>query len=120
MNLVASGRQPVFDGRVLFERETLLSALRACLTEAGAGHGRLVALSGEAGIGKSSLVRRLIEDSSGVRVLIGVCDGVLPRVRWDRSMMSPTPSAGSSRVCSTDPGIVSTCSAGSAQCSAID
>ena len=78
MNLVAPRRQPVFDGRVLFERETLLSALRACLTEAGAGHGRLVALSGEAGIGKSSLVRRLIEDSSGVRVLIGVCDGVLP------------------------------------------
>ena len=78
MNLVAPRRQPVFDGRVLFERETLLSALRACLSEAGAGHGRLVALSGEAGIGKSSLIRQFIEDSSGVRVLIGVCDGVLP------------------------------------------
>ena len=72
MNLVAPRRQPVFDGWVLFERETVLSALRACLSEAGAGHGRLVALSGEAGIGKSSLIRQFIEDSSGVRVLIGV------------------------------------------------
>jgi predicted ATPase len=51
------------------ELETLLQAL--------AGGGRLVLLSGEAGVGKSSLARVFCEEhAGGARVLVGACDAL--------------------------------------------
>jgi len=63
---------------VLFERDGLLATLASFLTDAGQGHGRLVLVSGEAGVGKSSLVQRLADTAEGSRVLVGVCDGAVP------------------------------------------
>jgi len=59
----------------LLEREPFLANLGAALAEAARGHGQLVLIGGEAGVGKSSLVRRFCEDHrASARVLIGACD----------------------------------------------
>ncbi len=59
----------------LLERETHLRTLRSHLMHAATGKGSLVLVGGEAGIGKSVLVRRFCEDaSSGTRMLFGACD----------------------------------------------
>jgi predicted ATPase len=58
----------------LVERAELLGALDGFLAEARAGSGRLVLLSGEAGVGKTSLVRAFVARTPGVRVLWGACD----------------------------------------------
>ena len=61
--------------RELLERTTELEQLEAALAAAVAGEGRLVVVSGEAGIGKSSLVRVFVRGGGGrVRVLAGACD----------------------------------------------
>lgn len=59
----------------LVERGTQLAALGDHLAAAAAGHGRLVVAGGEAGIGKTSLVRRFAEEHSrDARVLLGASD----------------------------------------------
>jgi ATP/maltotriose-dependent transcriptional regulator MalT len=61
----------------LLERATDLDRLDTLLGEAAAGHGRLVLLGGEAGVGKTSLVqqfRRLA--ARNARVLEGACDAL--------------------------------------------
>src|SRR6186713_1347946 len=59
---------------LLVEREELLRRLGACLDEADAT-GRLALVGGEAGVGKTSLVRSFVEASrDGVCVLWGACD----------------------------------------------
>jgi DNA-binding CsgD family transcriptional regulator/tetratricopeptide (TPR) repeat protein len=65
----------------LLERETFLEALEAELREAAAGSGRVVLLRGEAGVGKTALVERFVDDRRGsARVLWGACDAlVTPR-----------------------------------------
>jgi ATP/maltotriose-dependent transcriptional regulator MalT len=66
------------DTRELLERGNFLERLRIALTEAAAGRGRLVFVSGEAGVGKTSLVTRFREEhAEGARVLSGACDGLL-------------------------------------------
>ena len=63
--------------RDLLEREPELAELRAAAREAAAGHGRVVLLHGEAGIGKTSLANALrAEPPDGTRVLIGSCDAM--------------------------------------------
>ncbi len=63
--------------RDLLEREPELAELRAATRDATGGHGRVVLLHGEAGIGKTSLVSALrAEPSDGVRVLVGSCDAM--------------------------------------------
>lgn len=63
--------------RDLLEREPELAELRAATRDATRGHGRVVLLYGEAGIGKTSLVSALrAEPSDGVRVLVGACDAM--------------------------------------------
>ena len=58
----------------LVERDELLTHLGACLDEAHAT-GRLALVGGEAGVGKTSLVRQFVEACpEGVRVLWGSCD----------------------------------------------
>lgn len=59
----------------LVEREELLGRLNDLLETARRDRGRLALVGGEAGSGKTSLVRAFIEDlDSNVRVLWGTCD----------------------------------------------
>jgi ATP/maltotriose-dependent transcriptional regulator MalT len=64
------------------ERDAELEAMDDALDEAAEGHGSVIVVAGEAGIGKTRLVNEFI-DSAGddVRVLWGACDDlVTPRV----------------------------------------
>jgi DNA-binding CsgD family transcriptional regulator len=65
----------------LLERAQPLEELGRLASEASSGHGRLVLVGGEAGVGKTALVRRFSQTlPSGVRVLWGSCDpSSLPR-----------------------------------------
>ncbi|MGH3811964.1 MAG: ATP-binding protein [Pseudonocardiaceae bacterium] len=70
-------------GESLLEREPALEVLRAAVAEAAAGpgstgHGSTVLLTGEAGIGKTSVVRAFLAGlDHRVRVLAGACDDLL-------------------------------------------
>ena len=67
-------------GVELLERETAVAALAEAGEAAAGGAGRLVAISGEPGIGKTALVRRFAGDLAGGRVLFGTCDDLsIPR-----------------------------------------
>jgi DNA-binding CsgD family transcriptional regulator/tetratricopeptide (TPR) repeat protein len=60
---------------VLLEREAVLDSLRASLREACDGRGRVVLVSGEAGVGKSAAVRSFCDGArASARVLSGDCD----------------------------------------------
>jgi len=62
----------------LLERQSATASLRGALADATRGAGRVVFVSGEAGIGKTSLVRAFVEDlPRGTRVLSGACDDLL-------------------------------------------
>jgi hypothetical protein len=59
----------------LLERDDDLGALSAAVDEAAGGRGRVVLVGGEAGIGKTSLLRSLRERiDSAVTFLIGACE----------------------------------------------
>ena len=61
----------------LLEREQALAALHGAHSETKVGHGRLVLVAGEAGIGKTALVRAFCDDvRSSSRVLSGACDAL--------------------------------------------
>jgi DNA-binding CsgD family transcriptional regulator/tetratricopeptide (TPR) repeat protein len=65
----------VTDDGELLERGTVLARLRALAEAAASGDGRLVLLTGEAGIGKSALLHRLVDDlDGGIRVWSGACE----------------------------------------------
>src|SRR3954462_1371921 len=59
----------------LLEREPFLEALRTYALEAVAGNGRLVVITGEAGIGKTSLVDDFRGSRPDLTWLWGACDG---------------------------------------------
>ena len=59
----------------LVERGADLAALNEHLAAARAGGGRLVLVGGEAGVGKTALVRRFVEDADG-RIRWAACDGL--------------------------------------------
>jgi len=61
---------------VLVEREDFLASLERLLGEALDGHGRLVFLGGEAGVGKTALATALAEAAGGLVVRRGSCDSV--------------------------------------------
>ena len=69
-------RQPVPDERRLdlLERSELLDALGAALDEAAAGRGRMILLGGEAGAGKTALLREFGAATVSARVLWGACE----------------------------------------------
>ena len=59
----------------LLEREAELSSLEGCLSSTADGEGRLVVISGEAGVGKTALARQLCASQSGsAHVLWAQCD----------------------------------------------
>ncbi len=59
----------------LLERTSYLTELGGLLREAAGGQGCLVLLGGEAGVGKTALVRRFCAEARGhARVLLGACD----------------------------------------------
>lgn len=60
----------------LLERDSLLDTLKALLAEAADGHGHVVLLAGEAGIGKTSLVATLREHRGAARLWWGACDAL--------------------------------------------
>jgi ATP/maltotriose-dependent transcriptional regulator MalT len=70
----AGGRRLV----TLLERNDELAALRDAVHDAAGRRGSVVLVAGEAGIGKSSLVRAWADDPGGdARVLVGYCDDFL-------------------------------------------
>ena len=61
----------------LLERDPILGELHRLLSEAHEGHGSLLLLGGEAGAGKTTLVRRLSDEvRSQAHVLLGQCDNL--------------------------------------------
>ncbi len=66
------------DHQPLLEREEQMSALTALLSRARRGEGHVALVSGEAGIGKTALLRELVREhvKSPVRVLWGGCDAL--------------------------------------------
>jgi len=63
-------------GMRLIERESQLAALHQYAKEASQGQGRLVLISGEAGVGKSVLLEELSTSLNGTRWLWAGCDGL--------------------------------------------
>jgi hypothetical protein len=63
-------------GMRLIERESQLAALHQYAKEASQGQGRLVLISGEAGVGKSVLLEELSTSLAGTRWLWAGCDGL--------------------------------------------
>src|SRR5262245_1655807 len=59
----------------LLERNSFLDALNGYADEAAAGNGRFVMVTGEAGIGKTSLLEAFRDARPDLRWLWGVCDG---------------------------------------------
>jgi DNA-binding CsgD family transcriptional regulator len=59
----------------LLERDPFLDALAGYATDADAGQGRLVLITGEAGIGKTSLVDTFRASRPDIHWLWGACDG---------------------------------------------
>lgn len=59
----------------LLERGQNLTDLKGWMDEAAAGHGRLVFIAGEAGVGKTALLRLFAQSVEGIaRVAVGACD----------------------------------------------
>src|SRR5690606_13493203 len=65
----------VSSNMALLEREVFLADLSGLLSQAEAGDGRLLFLGGEAGIGKSELLKTFIRDANA-QVLLGACDSL--------------------------------------------
>jgi predicted ATPase len=62
----------------LLERDHQLALLRGLLAEAAGGRGRLAALAGEAGVGKTALTQALSEAApEGTRILRGACEDLV-------------------------------------------
>ena len=70
------GKPAIETGPPLLEREASLALLTEYAAQAAGGDGRLVLLSGEAGVGKSALVERLCRDLPDARWSWVVCDGL--------------------------------------------
>ena len=83
MGLVSIGASMRTTSVELLEREPQLEVLRRALADASEGRGRLLFVSGEAGVGKTSLLRHFAYGSvdGTTRVLSGACDSLFtPRV----------------------------------------
>src|SRR5438045_5613406 len=70
------GKLAIETGPPLLEREASLALLTEYAAQAAGGEGRLVLLSGEAGVGKSALVERLCRNLPDARWSWSMCDGL--------------------------------------------
>jgi predicted ATPase/DNA-binding CsgD family transcriptional regulator len=88
----------------LLERHAALAALAEAYAAAARGEGRTVCISGEPGIGKTSLVRRFLDDlGGGARVLFGTCDDLsIPRPLGPFRDLAGSVSAGLEDALATD------------------
>ena len=59
----------------MLERDAALAEMHHSLQQADAGHGLVLLVRGEAGVGKTSLLSRFLAGVDA-RVLLGRCDGV--------------------------------------------
>src|SRR5690349_11106140 len=67
---------PYDDQMVLLERESPLGSIAEYFSDATSGHGRMVFIGGEAGVGKTTFVDRSVSDTAGsAHVARGACDG---------------------------------------------
>lgn len=74
---MSTSSPPALPAPDLLERETALATLEAAHRQASGAHGRLVLVSGEAGIGKTALIQRFCETRrASHRVLWGTCDAL--------------------------------------------
>ena len=64
------------EGIRLLERDDALDILREAYADARSGAGRLVLVAGEAGIGKTAVVRAFCAEIADARVLWGACDAL--------------------------------------------
>ena len=83
----SSGSSGAFGSRPLYGRAAELRTLMAAWTAARAGHGRVVLITGEAGIGKTRLVAELARraENAGARTAIGAgvdVGGAAPLATW--------------------------------------
>ena len=63
---------------MLLERDATLTVLDGAVADAAAGRGSVALVSGEAGIGKTSLVRTFVVGSTGrARLLVAACDDLM-------------------------------------------
>src|SRR6187551_2207331 len=73
-------RQPVSNRpsprACLLERDSFLESLSSDLASATAGTGRCVLVSGEAGVGKTSLLEHFVRTRPADRVLWGACEAL--------------------------------------------
>jgi predicted ATPase len=80
----------------LLERDAELATLDAVMARAANGHGQIAVISGEAGIGKTTLVERFVErQADAVRALWGACEALFtPRPLgplYDIARQAPEP-----------------------------
>jgi predicted ATPase len=69
----------------LLEREAELDQLNKLFEQAGEGRGHVVLIRGEAGMGKTSLVREFMTSVEGrSHLLVGACDDLLAQRRSKR------------------------------------
>jgi predicted ATPase len=63
---------------MLLEREPTLADLSIAVNDAAGGRGSVVLVTGEAGIGKTSLIRAFADEAAGrARVLLSACDDLM-------------------------------------------
>ena len=61
----------------LLDRDSELNALHRALDQARSGRGGTVLVCGESGIGKTSLIRRFLDDAADAVILEGRCDNLI-------------------------------------------
>lgn len=76
MTLASAREAPIGNASALVERAAPLADLQRALAGAASGSGGVVVLRGEAGIGKSALLREFLELARAETVAVGACDGV--------------------------------------------
>jgi DNA-binding CsgD family transcriptional regulator/tetratricopeptide (TPR) repeat protein len=82
----------------LLERSEVLGDIEALIDAAREGQGALVAIGGEAGIGKSSVVEALRDRATRVRFLVGSCDSLAtPRPLGPLHDIAVDPASGMAR-----------------------
>lgn len=76
MYVVRAAEPHAFAANELLERDHQLHALREAFAETTDVRGRLVLVAGEAGVGKTALLRSFCSDARPARVLWGACDSL--------------------------------------------